>query len=531
MLLSGALLLATAASALHADEPSQSDWPQWRGPDRDGVAPSSPPLIDKWPKEGPKRLWLTKGIPGCRKYGWDSNKDGGSGSPSVAGGKLVLYAHRKIPREFTVEEELLREWGWHPEMPKELADKVEAERFKLFPKYGRIANKPQADTAIEKLIGELTDNQKKFEQAVRNRLTNGRLVHLVHLNNLAKVRGRKFKSIEAMDRAAGGTANYHGGRGGATINVYFHNLADEYFDVVYCLDTDNGDILWEKKHPGEVPTKMSFQWTASSTPTLSGDRCYVQGSKALYCFTMGDGKLIWKQDSGCSMASPLVLGEKVIASNPQLAAYNAADGKELWRNPEVVHQNSSPNLWRKDGKDFLLCYSKDKLVCVRPDDGKAKWQTWLGAKSGDQSPILVGDIALIRAYTNMSAVDLSGAKPTQLWRNRDGNRGASPVIYKDRIFTQYSKIVCRDLKNGEEKWSAGRHKTESCSPIVADGKVITWVYEDNKWFIVQFDATADSYQEQGRLKLDAGAYSSPAIAGGKLYLRLDDGVACYDLRK
>ena len=36
------------------------DWPQWRGPNRDGVAPKSPALADSWPAEGPKKLWESR---------------------------------------------------------------------------------------------------------------------------------------------------------------------------------------------------------------------------------------------------------------------------------------------------------------------------------------------------------------------------------------------------------------------------------------------------------------------------------------
>ena len=32
------------------------DWPQWRGPNRDGIGDEGP-LLAKWPKEGPKKVW------------------------------------------------------------------------------------------------------------------------------------------------------------------------------------------------------------------------------------------------------------------------------------------------------------------------------------------------------------------------------------------------------------------------------------------------------------------------------------------
>jgi hypothetical protein len=35
---------------------STSDWPQWRGPERNGISQERD-LLKQWPKEGPKLLW------------------------------------------------------------------------------------------------------------------------------------------------------------------------------------------------------------------------------------------------------------------------------------------------------------------------------------------------------------------------------------------------------------------------------------------------------------------------------------------
>ena len=37
------------------------DWPQWRGPNRDGVS-TEKGLLDKWPEGGPKLVWKAEGI-------------------------------------------------------------------------------------------------------------------------------------------------------------------------------------------------------------------------------------------------------------------------------------------------------------------------------------------------------------------------------------------------------------------------------------------------------------------------------------
>ena len=65
------ILLATILSL------SAADWPQWRGPNRDGHAPASGKLITKLPAD-PKVLWKIKAGPGVA-------------SPIVAGEKVFHF--------------------------------------------------------------------------------------------------------------------------------------------------------------------------------------------------------------------------------------------------------------------------------------------------------------------------------------------------------------------------------------------------------------------------------------------------------
>jgi outer membrane protein assembly factor BamB len=66
---------------------STADWPQWRGPNRDGISKESG-LLKQWPKEGPKLLWQLNDI-----------GDGFSG-PSVVGTRIYLMSNRGLDNEF-----------------------------------------------------------------------------------------------------------------------------------------------------------------------------------------------------------------------------------------------------------------------------------------------------------------------------------------------------------------------------------------------------------------------------------------------
>jgi len=64
-----------------------SDWPQWRGPERDGISRESG-LLKQWPKEGPKLLWQVSDI------------GDGFSTPSVVGTQIYLMSNRGMENEF-----------------------------------------------------------------------------------------------------------------------------------------------------------------------------------------------------------------------------------------------------------------------------------------------------------------------------------------------------------------------------------------------------------------------------------------------
>ena len=115
-------------------------------------------------------------------------------------------------------------------------------------------------------------------------------------------------------------------------------------------------------------------------------------------------------------------------------------------------------------------------------------------------------------------------------------RGESPLIFQEHVYISGgchsdNPLRCLDLKTGEMKWNP-RHMAaaEASSPVVVDGKIIALLENsENSLFAVMYRATPEKYEELGRFNPDAGPGASPAVVDGKLYLRLQDCVACYDL--
>jgi outer membrane protein assembly factor BamB len=83
-LLAAVCVLAAFAMALWAN-----DWPQWRGPNRNGISQEKG-LLKQWPEGGPKLLWQVKGI------------GEGYSTPAVVGGRMYLLANKGMDDEFAL---------------------------------------------------------------------------------------------------------------------------------------------------------------------------------------------------------------------------------------------------------------------------------------------------------------------------------------------------------------------------------------------------------------------------------------------
>jgi len=84
--LTGKLALGLTLLAVQA---RSEDWPQWRGPNRDGVS-SETGLLKEWPKDGPKLVWSVKDI------------GSGYSTPAVVGDHIYLLSNEGLEKESVV---------------------------------------------------------------------------------------------------------------------------------------------------------------------------------------------------------------------------------------------------------------------------------------------------------------------------------------------------------------------------------------------------------------------------------------------
>ncbi len=81
------LLLASAVVGYLALTVAAADWPQWRGPQRNGISQETG-LLKEWSKEGPKQIWQVTDL------------DYGFSTPAVVGDRIYLLSNKGADDEF-----------------------------------------------------------------------------------------------------------------------------------------------------------------------------------------------------------------------------------------------------------------------------------------------------------------------------------------------------------------------------------------------------------------------------------------------
>ena len=213
-------------------------------------------------------------------------------------------------------------------------------------------------------------------------------------------------------------------------------------------------------------------------------------------------------------------------------AFDAETGKSLWTQKNIKAVHSSPVLWNAGEKDYVLCHTGGKIICVDPADGKILWNVPGGG--GNSSPVVSGNhMAVVGNKKNfgLRAYKLSPEKPEQLWSVEFQDRGTSPLIYRDHVyaFGGRGKAVALsvELESGQIRWESKIPNTEFSSPVGADGKIIAVVGRQ----LYMVDADSEEFEVLARANLGITRCVSPALVGGRAYLRLRNAVACYEINK
>lgn len=528
-----AVLLALSCVAFAAD----GDWPQWRGPARNGATSGGPALATTWPKDGPAKLWQSEAIP-CEGTG-------GFASPIVADGKAYLLVawKRQVPiATRKLSAQALGQLGWPgKQVPADMLALIEEARVSPERK---AATKP--DGFIKEWIAKnLTPaQQKEWGGWATERLKQAdKACPMEVLDRVAQIKDKEFGSQEDLDKALDGM-DLSAGMRQAVIRLVA-TKADQCTDTVICIDATSGKTLWKKEYPGKVS-----DWGVSDSMAIEAGKCIAIGTNGTYCLNAATGEELWKSPKGGSSSSVLVTGGVVVAQMEGLTAFDLEKGGVLWT-AKLPTGNNSPAAWRSGEKTLIICNTEGGAQVFDLKTGAAPKFAWnapatapatqasaepvtrpagkIPVGGGHSSPAIDEGRLLIMSNqkpAGLAAYELSADAGKGLWARSMMDNGCSPILYQGRAFAHVGgRIYCYDAKSGQLIWTGACAGPDWNSPIIAGGRLFVFSGSD----IVMLDPMAEQFTVMAKAKAGPNRCISPTVADGKLFVRTGGGIVCYDL--
>lgn len=342
--------------------------------------------------------------------------------------------------------------------------------------------------------------------------------------------------------------------------LYTLGIRDDVEEVVMALDIATGEEKWATT----IGDRYTNNWGDGprSTPTVSDGHLYVLGAKGnLACLDAGSGKKVWDKsltdDFGGKVnnwgytESPLVLGDLVITTpgggDGTVLALDKKTGKKKWQSKDITDKAdySSCITFEFGGKTQIAQLTAKHVFGLDAENGDLLWQhDWDGRTAVIPTPVYKdGHVYIACGYgVGCMLVKLpeSGkGEVTQVYRNKTMvNHHGGVILVGDHLYgySDGGGWVCQDFMTGEQVWGE-KDALKKGAIHYADGHL--YCLEENSGTVVLAEASPDGWKEKSRFTLDPQTeirkssgkiWTHPVVLDGKLYLRDQDLIYCYDVK-
>ncbi len=397
-------LVAIAVSLAVVSLLRAGDWPQWRGPDHDGISKETG-WTDRWPDAGPKVAWRAEvGL--------------GFSSFVVAAGRAVTLGHGDEHDTVTCLDVATGKTLWKHRYPSELGDKF-------------------------------------FEGGTTGTPTiaNGRVFALSRWGDmfcLDAATGAVVWSKNVQTETGARVPDW--GFGGAPL-VHGRLVVLNVGEAGLALDRETGAVVWKSapKAAG-YSTPVPVTAGAATLGLMSAGNAYV-------AVNLADGKPAWSvrwlTQYGVNASDPILSGDRLFVSSGYgkgAALYRVGDGTEpvqLWKSKTLRTQLNAAVLF--DGHLYGVdgdTTEKASLKCIEFATGAEKWSV-PGFGSGAVT-IADGRLLALGGTGELSVAPATpaGFVPTSRAQVIGGKTWTVPVLANGRVLCRNSRgdVVCLDLR-------------------------------------------------------------------------------------
>ena len=320
--------------------------------------------------------------------------------------------------------------------------------------------------------------------------------------------------------------------------------------ILLAVNTKDGSIAWQREWETESFRQHADNSYTSASPAVDSERVYVWWTSptesTIAALDQRDGREVWKSALGGfvsqhgSGSSPIVFEDTVIldfgqeaqdGKNSYTVCFDAKSGAIRWKTERVSSSStaSTPLIYLSKGASpqLILISRSSGLTSLDPHTGARNWEIPdLLSKRCVASPIET-DSGLIIAQcgegTSESFVyavrpSPDGKSAQKVYEvNHSGGYVPSPIAVGSRLYLwkENGYVTCLNAETGEQIWSERTEGPFYGSPVALNGRLYAITRRGDLVILPM----GDHFTAPARLSLGEGSFATPAVAGGRMYLR------------
>ena len=323
-------------------------------------------------------------------------------------------------------------------------------------------------------------------------------------------------------------------------------------EYVHAFDVATGKKLWEAANGDEYSNDRGNG--PRSTPTIDGNRLYVLGASGdLTCLEAATGKRVWSvnvldQFGGSNprwglSESPLVLGNRVLVNaggpSASIVALDKGTGKVIWKSGSDGAGYSSAVVQKVGNTQQAIFFTASRAQGVDVNDGRILWEYSNVANrvANIATPVVKDNFVFLSSDYGTGAALLKlepngkGVTATEVYFTKDmRNHHSSSILVGDHLYG-FSSAILTALRFADGVTAWKDRSVGKGSLAFADGHL--YLFSENG-VVGLAEASPAGYREKGRFTIQQAGlptWAHPVISGGRLYIRDQDTIYAYNVKK
>lgn len=295
------------------------------------------------------------------------------------------------------------------------------------------------------------------------------------------------------------------------------------------------------------------------TPTVDGAFVYALGGQGnLICASVADGKIAWQKsmkDFGGKTPgwgyteSVLVDGDKVLCtpggSQGAIIALNKKTGETIWQSKDFTDGAQYASIMPAviNGKRQYVQLTMKTIVGLDAANGSKLWSVdFPGRTAVIPTPIISGNQVYVTAGYGVGCLSVKinpDNSVTGLYTNKVmKNHHGGVILIDGHVYghSDGSGWTCQNFATGEEVW-VEKNALGKGAVGYADGML--YCLSEGNGTVALVEASPKGWKEVSRFKLDPQTtqrkpqgriWTHPVVLNGRLYLRDQELLSCYDVK-